>query len=29
VSLAMTLVFMALCMAAVTWIFRSGWKLKA
>jgi ABC-2 type transport system permease protein len=28
-SLAMTLLFMALCMAAVTWIFRSGYKLKA
>jgi ABC-2 type transport system permease protein len=29
VSLAMTLAFMALCMAGVAWIFRSGWKLKA
>jgi ABC-2 type transport system permease protein len=28
-SLTMTLLFMALCMAAVTWIFRSGYKLKA
>jgi len=29
VSLAMTLVFMALCLAAVAWIFRTGYKLKA
>jgi ABC-2 type transport system permease protein len=29
VSLAMTLVFMALCMAGVTAIFRTGWRLKS
>ena len=28
VSLAMTLVFLALCMAAVWWIFRTGYKLR-
>ncbi|HYG28074.1 MAG TPA: ABC transporter permease [Caulobacteraceae bacterium] len=28
VSLAMTLGFLALCLAAVTWIFRTGWRLK-
>ena len=28
-SLAMTLVFMALCLAAIWWIFRTGYKLKA
>jgi len=28
-SLAMTLVFMALCLAAVSWIFKTGYKLKA
>jgi ABC-2 type transport system permease protein len=28
-SLAMTFVFMALCLATVWWIFRSGYKLKA
>jgi len=27
-SLGMTLGFLALCLAAVTWIFRTGWKLK-
>jgi ABC-2 type transport system permease protein len=27
-SLAMTFGFLALCLAAVTWIFRTGWKLK-
>jgi ABC-2 type transport system permease protein len=27
-SLAMTLVFLALCMALVTWIFRTGYRLK-
>lgn len=29
VSLGMTLVFMALCLAAIGWIFRSGWRLKS
>jgi ABC-2 type transport system permease protein len=29
ISLGMTLVFMLACLAAVTWIFRSGYKLKA
>jgi ABC-2 type transport system permease protein len=29
VSLAMTLLFMALCLAAVTWIFRTGYRLKS
>lgn len=29
VSLAMTLVFMAACLAAVTWIFRTGYRLKS
>ena len=24
----MTLLFLAVCLAAVTWIFRTGWKLK-
>jgi ABC-2 type transport system permease protein len=28
ISLAMTLLFMALCLAAVTWIFRTGYRLK-
>ena len=28
VSLAATLVFLAACLAAVTWIFRTGWRLK-
>jgi hypothetical protein len=28
VSVAMTLVFLALCMAAVLWIFRTGYKLR-
>jgi len=28
VSLGMTLFFMVLCLAAVTWIFRTGWRLK-
>ena len=28
VSIAMTLVFLALCMAAVLWIFRTGYKLR-
>jgi ABC-2 type transport system permease protein len=27
-SLAMTLVFMAICLAAITWIFRTGYRLK-
>jgi ABC-2 type transport system permease protein len=27
-SLSMTLAFLAACMVAVTWIFRTGWKLK-
>jgi ABC-2 type transport system permease protein len=27
-SLGMTLMFLALCLAAVTWIFRTGWRLK-
>jgi ABC-2 type transport system permease protein len=29
VSLAAILGFLALCLAVVWWIFRSGWKLKA
>jgi ABC-2 type transport system permease protein len=29
VSLGMTLVFMALCLAAIAWIFHTGWRLKA
>lgn len=29
VSLGMTLVFMALCLAAIGWIFRTGWRLKS
>lgn len=29
ISLAMTFVFMLLCLAAITWIFRTGYKLKA
>ena len=29
ISLAMTLVFMAMCLAAVTWIFRTGYRLKS
>lgn len=28
VSLAATLGFLALCLAAITWIFRTGWRLK-
>jgi ABC-2 type transport system permease protein len=28
VSLGMTLVFMSVCLAAVWWIFRTGYKLK-
>lgn len=28
ISLAMTLVFLALCLGAVTWIFRTGYRLK-
>ena len=28
-SLGMTLAFMALCLAAIGWIFRTGWRLKA
>jgi ABC-2 type transport system permease protein len=27
-SLAMTLVFMAACLTAVWWIFRTGWRLR-
>ena len=27
-SLAMTLTFMALCLAAIWWIFRTGYRLK-
>src|SRR5690349_7795914 len=29
VSLAMTLAFMAACLAVVTWIFRTGYRLKS
>ncbi len=29
VSLGMTLVFLAICLAAVWWIFRTGYRLKA
>jgi ABC-2 type transport system permease protein len=29
VSLAMTALFLALCLAAVWWIFRTGYRLKA
>ncbi len=29
ISLAATFGFLALCLAAVTWIFRTGWRLKA
>jgi ABC-2 type transport system permease protein len=29
VSLAMTLVFLALCLGAVWWIFRTGYRLKS
>ncbi len=29
VSLAMTLVFLGLCLAAIGWIFRTGYRLKA
>ena len=29
VSLGMTLVFLALCLTAVWWIFKTGWRLKA
>jgi ABC-2 type transport system permease protein len=29
ISLGMTLVFMLLCLAAIGWIFRSGYKIKA
>ena len=28
IILGMTLLFLAVCLAAVTWIFRTGWKLK-
>ena len=28
VSLAMTLAFLAICLAAVAWIFRTGYRLK-
>ena len=28
-SLGMTLAFMALCLAAISWVFRTGWRLKA
>ena len=28
VSLAMTLIFMAICLAAIAWIFRTGYRLK-
>ena len=28
-SLSMTLMFMALCLGAIWWVFRTGWKLKA
>ena len=28
-SLGMTLMFMALCLGAIWWVFRTGWKLKA
>ena len=28
VSLAATLAFLVVCLAAVTWIFRTGWRLK-
>jgi ABC-2 type transport system permease protein len=29
VSVIATLVFLALCLAGVWWIFRTGWRLKA
>jgi ABC-2 type transport system permease protein len=29
ISLGMTLVFMALCLAAIAWVFKTGWRLKA
>jgi ABC-2 type transport system permease protein len=29
ISLAMTLAFMAVCVAIVAWIFRTGYRLKA
>jgi ABC-2 type transport system permease protein len=29
VSLGMTLLFMAICLAAVVWIFRTGYRLKS
>jgi ABC-2 type transport system permease protein len=29
VSLAMTLVFLAACLAAVAWMFKTGYRLKA
>lgn len=29
ISLAMTLIFLALCLASVTWIFRTGYRLKS
>ena len=29
ISLAMTLVFLALCLALVWWIFRTGYRLKS
>ena len=28
ISLGMTLLFMAICLAIVTWIFRTGYRLK-
>jgi len=28
-SLSMSLMFLALCLAAIWWVFRTGWKLKA
>ncbi|MDP2800761.1 MAG: ABC transporter permease, partial [Phreatobacter sp.] len=29
VSVAMTLIFLALCLAGIAWIFRTGYRLKA
>jgi ABC-2 type transport system permease protein len=29
ISVVATLVFLGLCLAAVWWIFRTGWRLKA
>ena len=28
-SLAMTLIFLLLCLAAITWIFRTGYRLRS